>query len=390
MSQADLQGRYAAVMMNAFGAPKRVFARGEGVHLWDEDGNRYTDLLSGLAVTGLGHAHPGVTAAITGQLGSLGHVSNFFASEPQVRLAERLAALTGDPGARVFFTNSGTEANEAAFKLTRLTGRTKVIAMEGSFHGRTMGALALTANPKYREPFEPLPGEVVFVPFGDEAALREAADDQTAAILIETVQGENGVVPVPEGYLKAARGIADEVGALLWIDEVQTGLGRCGEYLAHTADGVTADLITLAKGLGNGFPLGACIATGRTAELLQPGQHGTTFGGNPVAAAAGNAVLDALEAGALENAREVGAWLAAAIEGLGHPLIASVRGRGMLFGVVLTSDVAPQVADAALDAGWVINAPRPGVLRLAPPLIATRDDLQGFVDALPGLLEGHA
>ncbi len=390
MSQADLQGRYAAVMMNAFGAPKRVFARGEGVHLWDEDGNRYTDLLSGLAVTGLGHAHPGVTAAIAGQLGSLGHVSNFFASEPQVRLAERLAALTLDPGARVFFTNSGTEANEAAFKLTRLTGRTKVIAMEGSFHGRTMGALALTANPKYREPFEPLPGEVVFVPFGDEAALRQAADDRTAAILIETVQGENGVVPVPEGYLQAARGIADEVDALLWIDEVQTGLGRCGEYLAHTADGVTADLITLAKGLGNGFPIGACIATGRAADLLQPGQHGTTFGGNPVAAAAGNAVLDALEAGALDNAREVGAWLAAAIEGLGHPLIGSVRGRGMLLGVVLTSDVAPQVADAALDAGWVINAPRPGVLRLAPPLIATRDDLQGFIDALPGLLEGHA
>ncbi|WP_335340879.1 acetylornithine transaminase [Tessaracoccus aquimaris] len=326
MSQADLQGRYAAVMMNAFGAPKRVFARGEGVHLWDEDGNRYTDLLSGLAVTALGHAHPGVTAAIAGQLGSLGHVSNFFASEPQVRLAERLAALTGDPGARVFFTNSGTEANEAAFKLTRLTGRTKVIAMEGSFHGRTMGALALTANPKYREPFEPLPGEVVFVPFGDEAALSEAADDRTAAILIETVQGENGVVPVPDGFLKAARGIADGVGALLWIDEVQTGLGRCGEFLAHTADGVAADLITLAKGLGNGFPVGACIATGRAADLLQPGQHGTTFGGNPVAAAAGNAVLDALEAGALDNAREVGAWLAAAIEGLGHPLIESVRG----------------------------------------------------------------
>ena len=228
------------------------------------------------------------------------------------------------------------------------------------------------------------------MPFGDEAALRHAADDRTAAILIETVQGENGVVPVPEGYLQAARGIADEVGALLWIDEVQTGLGRCGEYLAHTADGVTADLITLAKGLGNGFPVGACIATGRAADLLQPGQHGTTFGGNPVAAAAGNAVLDALEAGALDNAREVGAWLAAAIEGLGHPLIGSVRGRGMLLGVVLTSDVAPQVADAALDAGWVINAPRPGVLRLAPPLIATRDDLQGFVDALPGLLEGHA
>ncbi len=389
MSQQELQGRYEAVMMNAFGAPKRVFERGEGIHLRDADGRRYLDLLSGLAVTGLGHAHPGVTAAITAQLGSLGHVSNFFASEPQVRLAERLAALTGDPDARVFFTNSGTEANEAAFKLTRLTGRTKVIAMEGAFHGRTMGALALTANPKYREPFEPLPGEVVFVPFGDEAALRAAADERTAAILIETVQGENGVVPVPDGFLAASRRIADEVGALLWIDEVQTGLGRCGEYLAHQADGISADLITLAKGLGNGFPVGACIATGRAASLLQPGQHGTTFGGNPVAAAAGNAVLDALEGGVLGNARTTGAWLASAIEALGHPLIEGVRGRGMLLGVVLTRDVAAQVADAALAAGYVINAPRPGVLRLAPPLIATPEDLAGFVEALPGLLDAH-
>lgn len=390
MSQADLSGRYAAVMMNAFGPPKRVFARGEGIHLWDADGNRYTDLLSGLAVTGLGHAHPGVSEAIAGQLGSLGHVSNFFASEPQVRLAERLARLTGDPEARVFFTNSGTEANEAAFKLTRLTGRSKVIAMEGAFHGRTMGALALTANPKYREPFEPLPGDVVFVPFGDEAALRAAADEATAAILVETVQGENGVVPVPEGYLQAAREIADSVGALLWIDEVQTGMGRCGEFLAHRSDGVTAELITLAKGLGNGFPIGACIATGRAASLLQPGQHGTTFGGNPVAAAAGNAVLDALEAGVLDNAREVGAWLAESIEALGHPSIESVRGRGMLLGVVLHGDQAAKVADAALDAGFVINAPRPSVLRLAPPLNATRADLQPFVDALPSLLDRHA
>ncbi len=389
MSQTDLQTRYAAVMMNAFGAPKRVFARGEGVHLWDEDGNRYTDLLSGLAVNALGHAHPGVTAAIIGQLDRLGHVSNFFASEPQIRLAERLAAMTDVEPTRVFFTNSGTEANEAAFKLTRLTGRTKVVAMEGSFHGRTMGALALTEKAAYREPFEPLPGEVVFVPFGDEDALREAVDERCAAILVETVQGENGVVPVPDGYLAAARQIADDAGALLWIDEVQTGLGRCGEYLAHRADGVTADLITLAKALGNGFPIGACLATGRAAELLHPGQHGTTFGGNPVAAAAGNAVLDALEGGVLDNARTTGAWLKLALERLDHPQIVEVRGRGMLLGVVLRDEIAARVADDALAAGWVINAPRPSVLRLAPPLIATPGDLTGFVDALPGLLDGN-
>lgn len=390
MSQIDLLDRYDAVMMNAFGTPKRVFVRGEGIHLWDADGNRYTDLLSGLAVTGLGHAPKAVTEAVTAQLGQLGHVSNFFTSEPQVRLAERLAGHTGADPARVFFTNSGTEANEAAFKLTRLTGRIKVVVMEGSFHGRTMGALALTSNPTYREPFEPLPGEVVFVPFGDIEALGEAVDNQTAAVLIETVQGENGVVPVPDGFLAAARAIVDSVGALLWIDEVQTGMGRCGEFFAHRADGITADLITLAKGLGNGFPMGACIATGKAATLLQPGQHGTTFGGNPVAAAAGNAVLDALEGGVLEHARATGAWLMHALSALDDPRVLEVRGRGMLIGIVLRDEIAAAVAADALDAGWVVNAPRPAVLRLAPPLIATPEELSGFVETLPGLLDAHA
>ncbi|MFD0866420.1 aminotransferase class III-fold pyridoxal phosphate-dependent enzyme, partial [Tessaracoccus lubricantis] len=279
MTQQELQARYGAVMMNAFGAPKRVFERGEGVHLWDADGKQYLDLLSGLAVNALGHAHPGVTEAITAQLGRLGHVSNFFASEPQVRLAERLAALVGDPAAKVFFTNSGTEANEAAFKLTRLTGRTRIVAMEGAFHGRTMGALAITANAKYREPFAPLPGEVTFVPYGDVDALRSAVDDTVAAVVVEAVQGENGVVPAPEGYLAEVREVTRAHGALMWVDEVQTGLGRCGEYLAHLTESQVADLITFAKGLGNGFPIGACVATGAAADLLHPGQHGTTFGG---------------------------------------------------------------------------------------------------------------
>jgi acetylornithine aminotransferase len=387
MSQQTLKDRYAAVMMNAFGAPLRVFERGEGVHLWDADGRRYTDLLSGLAVNALGHAHPAVTAAITAQLGRLGHVSNFFASEQQVRLAERLAAFTGAEKTRVFFTNSGTEANEAAFKITRLTGRTRIVAMDGAFHGRTMGALAITANEKYRAPFEPLPGDVTFVPFGDVDALRAVVDKTVAAVVIETVQGENGVVPAPAGFLQAARELTAEAGALLWIDEVQTGLGRCGEYLSHAVDGVVADLVTLAKGLGNGFPIGACLASGAAAELIQPGMHGTTFGGNPVAAAAGNAVLDVLDGGVLDRARETGAWLADQLRALNHPRIVEVRGRGMLLGVVLTDDVAPAVAAAALDAGWVINAPRPSVLRVAPPLISTRDDLQGFLDALPTLLD---
>ena len=387
MSQDELTARYGDVMLNAFGAPKRVFERGEGVHLWDADGNRYTDLLSGLAVNALGHAHPGVAEAVGVQMGRLGHVSNFFASEPQIWLAERLAALTGAERTRVFFANSGTEANEAAFKLTRLTGRTGIVAMEGSFHGRTMGALAITHNPKYRVPFEPLPGEVTFVPFGDVDALRAAVDDSTAAVVVEPVQGENGVIPAPEGYLAAARRITQDAGALLWVDEVQTGLGRCGEMLAHRCDDVVADLVTLAKGLGNGFPIGACLASGAAVDLLQPGQHGTTFGGNPVAAAAGNAVLDALAGGVLDNARATGAWLADELRGVRHDLIDGVRGRGMLLGLVLHADVAPQVVDIALGRGWVINAPRPNVIRIAPPLIATPDDLSGFISVLPALLD---
>lgn len=386
MTNERLTTRYGAALMNAFGAPKRVFVEGSGVHLVDADGKRYTDLLSGLAVTGLGHAHPTVTAAVTEQLGRLGHISNFFASEPQIRLAERLVGHVGDPDARIFFANSGAEANEAAFKLTRLTGRTRIVAMEGAFHGRTAASLAITANAKYRKPFEPLPGDVTFVPYGDVDALAEAVDDRTAAVVLEVVQGEQGVVPAPGGFLAAAREITDRHGALLWVDEVQTGIGRCGAILAHVADGVRADLVTVAKGLGNGFPIGACIATGDAAGLLHPGQHGTTFGGNPVAAAAGNAVLDVVEP-LLPRVEELGQWLRTTIEALGHPRIDHVRGRGLLLGVVLTDDVAPAVADAALDAGFVINAPRPGVLRLAPPLIATIDDLTPFVDALPGLLE---
>ena len=383
--ETELGVRYGAVMMNAFGAPRRVFARGEGIHLWDVDGNRYTDLLAGIAVNALGHAHPAVVEAVTGQLNTLGHISNFFASEPQIRLAERLSEAAG--GGRVFLANSGAEANEAAFKLTRLTGRGRVVAMEGSFHGRTMGALAVTHTEKYRKPFEPLPGEVTFVPFGDAGALDAAVDETVAAVVVEPVQGESGVIPAPEGYLAAAREITARTGTLLWIDEVQTGIGRCGELLLSRSQGVTADLVTVAKGLGNGFPVGACIATGGAADLLTPGGHGSTFGGNPVAAAAGNAVLDVLGSGLLENVRRVGDWFASEVTGLEHPEITGVRGAGLLRGIVLNRDVAPRVVELALSEGWVLNAPRPDVLRIAPPLIITEDDLRPFVTALPGWLE---
>lgn len=391
-SQADLTARYAHALMNTFGPPKRVFVRGEGVHLWDADGTRYLDLLAGLAVNALGHAHPQVLGAISAQLSTLGHVSNFFATPTQIALAERLAGFvtTNAPGleARVFFTNSGTEANEAGFKISRRTGRTRLVAMEGAFHGRSLGALALTANPAYREPFEPLPGEVVFVPYGDADALAAVVDETVAAVVIEPIQGENGVVEPPSDFLARARAICSASGALLWLDEVQTGIGRCGDWLASTASGVTADIVTFAKGLGNGFPVGACVATGAAASLLGPGSHGTTFGGNPVAAAAGLAVLGIIERdGLLARAVEAGDRLAAGILALGHPQVVGVRGRGLLRGVLLADPVAPAVAEAALEAGFVINAPRPHVLRLAPPLVISDTDLDSFVAALPGLLD---
>jgi acetylornithine/N-succinyldiaminopimelate aminotransferase len=379
---------YTESVMNTFGTPKRVFVRGEGCYLWDAEGRRYLDLLSGLAVNALGHAHPTVLSAVTGQIATLGHVSNFFATPPQVALAERLSRMTGASEARVFFTNSGTEANEAAFKITRMTGRSKIISTEGAFHGRSMGALALTHNEKYRIPFEPLPGEVIFVPYGDAAALAAAVDQTVAAVVLEPIQGENGVVVPSEGYLAKAREICDQHGALLWMDEVQTGMGRCGSWLVHVDEGVTADIVTVAKGLGNGFPIGACIATGPTSQLLGPGSHGSTFGGNPVAAIAGLAVIAVIERdGLLDHAAALGDHLSAAINGLEHRLITGVRGRGLLQAVLLAEPIAAAVVDAALAVGFVINAPRPDVLRLAPPLIISAAELDRFIGLLPSLLD---
>ena len=386
-SEAVLEA-YAHSVMNTFGLPKRVFVRGEGCSVWDADGRRYLDLLSGLAVNALGHAHPTVLSAVTGQIATLGHVSNFFATPPQVALAGRLAAMAGAAEARVFFTNSGTEANEAAFKITRMTGRSRIISTEGAFHGRSMGALALTHNPKYRLPFEPLPGEVIFVPYGDADALASVVDETVAAVVLEPIQGENGVVVPSAGYLAQAREICDRSGALLWMDEVQTGIGRCGSWLVHVDEGVTADIITVAKGLGNGFPIGACIATETASRLLGPGSHGSTFGGNPVAAIAGLAVIAVIERdGLLAHAKTLGDHFSTVIMGLDHDLITGVRGRGLLQAVILAAPIAAAVVDAALAAGFVINAPRPDVLRVAPPLIISSAELDHFVRALPSLLD---
>jgi acetylornithine/N-succinyldiaminopimelate aminotransferase len=389
--------RYAHAVMDTFGPPQRVLVRGEGAYVWDADGKRYLDLLAGIAVNALGHAHPTLTAAVSAQLGTLGHVSNFFGTPAQIALAERLLTLAGAPeGSRVFFTNSGTEANEAAFKMARRNDdggrRTRVLALEGGFHGRTMGALALTSKAAYREPFEPLPGGVEHVAFDDVTALEEAfsadavaARGGVAALVVEPVQGEAGVRALSPGYLAAARELTARDGALLVLDEVQTGAGRTGSWFAYQqpdlGGGVVPDVVTLAKGLGGGFPVGAVVAYGeRAATLLGRGQHGTTFGGNPVAAAAALATLGVIERDrVLDNVRAVGALLRDGIEAAGNPLVAGVRGRGLLLAVQLTRPVAADVARAALDAGFVVNAVAPDAIRLAPPLILTADQARDVV-----------
>jgi acetylornithine aminotransferase len=387
----ELTARWQNALMNNYGTPRLPLVRGEGAKLWDADGKQYLDFVGGIAVNALGHAHPAVVEAVSRQIASLGHVSNLFVAEPPVALAERLLQLFGRDG-KVYFCNSGAEANEGAFKIGRLTGRTHMVATQGGFHGRTMGALALTGQPGKREPFLPLPGDVTHVPYGDAQALAAAVTDETALVVIEPVQGENGVVVPPAGYLKAARAITAATGALLVLDEVQTGVGRTGhwfEYQAH--EGVLPDVVTLAKGLGGGLPLGATVAFGRAAELLQPGHHGTTFGGNPVACAAGLAVLDTIEnEGLLQNVKRQSEKLRDGIEGLGHELIDYVRGAGLLLGIVLTEPLAPQVQQAAQDAGLLVNAPAPDVVRLMPPLNIGDDEVDAFLRALPGVLDASA
>jgi acetylornithine aminotransferase len=383
----ELAARWSAVMMTNYKTPPVALARGEGSRVWDVDGREYTDLLGGIATTILGHAHPKVVEAITKQAGTLGHVSNLAMHEPGVLLAERLLELAGRPG-RVFFCNSGAEANEAAFKISRLTGRPEVVTAEGSFHGRTMGALALTGQPGKAAAFAPLPGGVRYVPYGDAPALSSTVGDRTAMVLLEPMLGEGGVVPAPPGYLATAARIAGDAGALFAVDEVQTGTGRTGHWFAFQADGLQPDVITLAKALGGGLPLGATLAFGDAADLMTAGAHGSTFGGNPIAAAAALAVLDTIrDEGLLERAKELEHRFTAGIEGLGHPGVQSVRGRGALLGIVLTADVAAQLEAALREAGYLTNAVAPGVLRLAPSLVLTDEQVDAFVAALPAALD---
>ncbi|GAU66149.1 acetylornithine/succinyldiaminopimelate aminotransferase [Streptomyces sp. NBRC 110611] len=388
VSNKALTGRWQDVMMDNFGTPRVPLVRGAGATVWDADGNAYLDFLGGIAVNALGHAHPAVLRAVSEQAATLGHVSNFFIAEPTVALAERLLALAGGRPGRVYFSNSGAEANEAAFKIGRLTGRTHMVATTGGFHGRTMGALALTGQPAKQAPFAPLPGEVTYVPYGDAEALRAAVTTDTAFVILEPVQGENGVVVPPPGYLRAAREITAATGTLLVLDEIQTGIGRTGHWLESLAQGVEADVITLAKGLGGGLPIGATLAFGPAAGLLTPGSHGSTFSGNPVVCAAALAVLETIEQdGVLANVRRVGERLRAGIEALGHPLVGQVRGAGLLLGIVLTEPLAPRVQQAAQDAGLLVNAAVPDVIRLAPPLILSDGEADTFLRKLPAVLD---
>ncbi len=388
MSETEqLKERYAGALMNTYGPPKLALERGEGARVWDVDGKEYVDFLGGIAVNTLGHAHPALVAAVTDQLGRLGHVSNFFATEPQVALAERLLAVMA-PGTdgRVFFCNSGAEANEAAIKISRRTGRTRLVAMEDAFHGRTMGALALTAKAAYREPFEPLPGDVTWVPYGDAGALAATVDDTVAAVVIEPLQGEAGVNVADAAFLRSARELTASRGALLWFDEVQSGMGRTGHWLASHPSGVTPDVVTLAKGLAGGLPIGAVLGLGRAGSLLEPGNHGTTFGGNPVACAAALAVIDTIEAdGLLQRATDAGERLRSGLAA--DPRVVEVRGEGVLVGLTLSAAKGPDVVAAAQQSGWILNATGPDRIRFAPPLVVTDAQVDDLVAAWPGLLD---
>jgi acetylornithine/N-succinyldiaminopimelate aminotransferase len=383
--------RYAHSLMGVFGRPKTVLTRGEGCYVWDADGNRYLDLLAGIAVNALGHGHPALVEALSNQAASMIHVSNFFATPPQIELAEKLLTVAGAPkGSAVFFANSGSEAVEAAIKLSRRTGRTRLVAAESAFHGRTMGALALTHKHAYREPFAPLIPSVSHVPLNDEAALRAAVTSDVAALFLEPIQGEAGVVAADPAYLQLARELTRATGTLLVIDEVQTGVGRTGTWFAFQQSGIVPDAITVAKGLAGGVPIGALVTFGPDVSgLLTAGQHGSTFGGNPLAAAAGLAVLDTVDKdGLLAHATSVGNHLADSVAALSHPLILGVRGTGLLRAIVLSADVSVVVADRALAAGFIINAPTPDALRLTPPLVITTEQIDAFVAALPTLLDG--
>lgn len=397
-AEPEWTSRWAATMMPTYAMPSLMLTHGSGCVVKDADGNTYLDLIAGIAVSSLGHGHPAVVAAVSEQVSRLAHTSNLYAHETGIRLAERLTGLLGPDmsfEARVFWCQDGAGANETAYKLARAHGRrsggpakSEIIAAEGSFHGRTMGALSITGNVGKREPFTPLPGPVTFVPYGDTEALRGAIGPQTAAVFLEPIQGEAGIVPPPKGYLTWARKLCHEFGALLVIDEVQSGMGRTGEWFVSVAEGVRPDVITVAKGIAGGLPLGACIAVGESASLFRPGDHASTFGGNPVSCSAALAVIDTIEKeDLLSSVRTVGAEWDAAFGSLDHRLLSGSRGRGLWWALLLSEPRAAAVEAAARAEGFLVNCVRPDVIRLAPPLVLTAGEAAEFSEALPSILD---
>lgn len=391
-SSAKATDTWPEVLMNTYGTPPVELVSGEGSVVTDADGKDYLDLLAGIAVNSLGYAHPAVIDAVTEQVSTLQHTSNLFVTRPAVEVAAKLKALVGaGDSTRVFFCNSGAEANEAAFKLARSTGRTRMLAAHHGFHGRTMGSLALTGQPDKRKAFEPMPAGVEFYPYGDIDYLTKLVEinpGAVAAIFLEPVQGETGVIPAPDGFLTAVRELCDEHGILMVCDEVQTGVGRTGDFFAHQHEGIVPDVITMAKGLGAGLPIGACIATGDAAELFGPGAHGTTFGGNPVSCAAANAVLDIVDADFCADVAAKGERFAAALRELDH--VVDVRGRGLMLGIVLSRDIAKDAVKAGYQHGVILNAPAANVIRLTPPLVITDDEIDQAVEKINATLHATA
>jgi acetylornithine aminotransferase len=378
MIKKDASVTWDDVMMTNYGTPSRTFVSAKACVLKDDQGKSYLDFLAGIATNALGHAHPAVIKAVTKQISTLAHVSNFFAHPQGLLLASRLQKMTGESHARVFFCNSGAEANEAALKISRRTGRSRIVAAQGSFHGRTMGALSMTGQPSKREPFTPLLKGVTHVPYGDLSAMSRAVTKKTAMVIVEPIMGEAGVITPEDGYLNGLREICDQVGALLVFDCVQTGIGRTGQWFGFEHEDVQPDVITLAKGLGGGLPLGATIAYGKAAQLLQPGDHGTTFGGNPVACAAANAVLDVIESKKLmQSAKVFEKKIKKSLSTT--PGVSEVRGRGLLLGIELNRPIAKKIAIAMLEAGVVVNAANDQTIRIAPPLIVTMSQIEKFI-----------
>ena len=385
MKNQDYLDRWTSSIQNNYGTPSITLVKGKGLVVEDAEGKKYLDFLGGIATNVLGHAHPAVVRAVTHQINTLGHVSNFYAHPHVVELAEKLKSFTGDADAKVFFAQSGAEANEAALKLTRRTGRSRIVAAQGAFHGRTMGALSLTGQPSKREPFLPLLKGVKHVPYGDIESMRRAVNKKTAMVIIEPILGEAGVIVPPAGYLQGVREICDATGALMVMDCVQTGMGRTGDWFGYEYSGITPDVITLAKGLGGGLPLGAMIALGASAYLFQAGDHGSTFGGNPVTTAAALAVIKVIEKDSL--------MVAAVLHG-NHLLqeialisgVKEVRGAGLLIGIEFESDIAQQVSTKMLDAGVLVNAATANTLRIAPALNVSTAQITKFISILGKVL----